>query len=110
MTTMKRLKLNKHFLHILKYARPKLRKAILENADDELIKTLLEIVVNTLNGNHKVTKSIKSKLSKYKHCFRKLACTKVPLKKKRKIIVQTGGFLSILLPSLLSGLIGKLIN
>lgn len=106
---MNRLNSHKHFLHVLKNATPKARKAILQTADDDLIKALLECVINTLNGNHKVTPKVKSKLCKFKNCFRKLANPKVSLKKKRKLLIQKGGFLIPLLTSILSGLVGRLI-
>lgn len=106
---MKRLKSNKHFLHILKNANPKVRKAILQSADDDLIKALLECVINTLNGNHSLSGKEKSKLCKYKNCFRNLANPKISLKKKRKILIQKGGFLIPLLGSILSGLVGRLL-
>lgn len=107
---MKRLRSNKHALHVLKDASPKLRKAILQSGDDELIKTIIECVINTLNGNHKISGELKQKLCKYKNCFRKLVHAKTSLKKKRKIIIQKGGFLIPLLGSILSGVIGSLIN
>lgn len=107
---MKRLRSHKHTLQVLKNANPKLRKAILESGDDELIKTIIECVINTLNGNHKISTQVKQKLCKYKNCFRKLIQPKISLKKKRKIIIQKGGFLLPLLGSILSGVIGSLIN
>lgn len=107
---MKRLKSNKHILHVLRNTTPKVRKAILQSADDDLIKALVECVINTLNGNHKINTSTKTKLCKYKNCFRQLANPKVSLKKKRKIFIQKGGFLGVLLSTLLSGLVGSLLN
>lgn len=107
---MKRLKSQKHLLHVLKNATPKVRKVILQDADDELIKALVECVINTLNGNHKVSTDVKGKLGKFRHCLRKLSCSKVALKTKKKILVQKGGFLGVLLSSLLSGLVGRLLD
>lgn len=107
---MQRLKSKKHFLHVLKNATPQVRKTILQGADDSLIKAILECILNTLNGNHKVSSSIKNKLCKYKKCLRQLSNPKYSIKKKRKLLVQHGGFLGALLTSLLSGLVGKLIQ
>lgn len=87
-----------------------MRKAILLNADDELIKTIVECVINTLNGNHTTTAQTRTHLGKFKHCLRKICNPRVPLPQKRKIIIQKGGFLGVLLSSILSGLIGRLLN
>jgi len=35
----------------------RLRKAIISNSNSDLVKTIVEIVLNTLKGNYKVTKS-----------------------------------------------------
>lgn len=87
-----------------------MRKALIKASSPEVIKTLCEISLNTLNGNNKITKFCKSKLKKYKRELRDLACSKIKLSRKRKILVQKGGFLPILIGSVLSGLIGQIIN
>lgn len=107
---MKRLMANKHILHVLKNCNPQLRKALLKASGPEVIKTLCEISLNTLNGNNKITKDCKRKLKKYKKELRSLACPKLKLTSKRKILVQKGGFLPVLIGSVLSGLIGQIIN
>lgn len=53
-------------LYVLKTNNGKLRKAIIENVDDELIKTITEIIVNTLNGNAKLKRKDHSILNRYK--------------------------------------------
>lgn len=107
---MKRLKSNVHELHVLRKARPVARRAILKTASDDLIKTLIECVLNTLNGNHPIRASVKNKLLPYKKYLRKIANGGISLKKKRKLIIQKGGFLIPLLTSILSGVIGSLIS
>lgn len=107
---MKRLKANKHILQVLKNGNPQLRKALLKASSPEVIKTLCEISLNTLNGNNKITKYCKRKLKKYKKELRNLASPKLKLATKRKILIQKGGFLPVLIGSVLSGLIGQLIN
>lgn len=101
---------NKHFLHILKNATPQLRKNILKKANPDLVKALCEICMNTLNGNMKISKSTKSQLKKYKKTLRNLASSKLNLLRKRKILIQKGGFLPLLLSSLLTGAVGKLVE
>jgi hypothetical protein len=75
-----------------------------------LIKAIVECAINTLNGNHKLSKEEKSKLSKYKNRSRALIDPKVSFKSKRKLLTQKGGFIVPLLTSILSGVIGTLIN
>ena len=66
--------------------------------------------INTLNGNHKLTQDKKGKLKKYKNRLRALVNPKICFKSKRKFLFQKGGFIVPLLASVLSGVIGSLIN
>lgn len=105
-----RLKKNRHFLHALLGAKSSMRKAILQNAEPDLIKTVAEIVLNLLHGNIKLSKNHRSGLIKYKSCLRKIGRSDGNLAQKRKVLVQSGGFLPILLSSLLATAVGKLIQ
>ena len=105
-----RLQSQLHVLHVLKDAKPQVSRTLLESADDELIKAIVECSINTLNGNHKVTKDEKSKLKKFKNGMRALIYPKISYKSKRQLLVQNGGFIIPLLASVLSGVIGSLIN
>jgi hypothetical protein len=107
---MKRLKANNHTLHVLKDSNPCVRKAILKGGSDDLIKTLCEICLNVLNGNVKISKKCKTVLNKNKNTLRYLATSHQPISKKRKILVQKGGFLPIILEGILSGLAGKVLE
>jgi len=107
---MNRLKSQLHFLHVLKDAKPQARRALLASANDELIKAIVECAINTLNGNHKLTQDEKGKLKKYKNRLRALVNPKISFKSKRKFLVQKGGFIVPLLASVLSGVIGSIIN
>jgi len=82
-SVMNRLKSQPHFLHVLKDAKPQARRALLASADDELIKAVVECAINTLNGNHKLTKDEKRKLKKYKYKLRALVNPKISFKSKR---------------------------
>lgn len=93
----KRLKENKHILYALYKADPKLRKAIIKHSKDNLIKALAEISLNTLKGNIQHTPYIFKKLRTYKKKLRAMACPQQSIKAKRKILVQTGGFLPTLI-------------
>lgn len=107
---MKRLRAHKHMLHVLKNCKPCTRKNILKNGSGELIKTLCEVCVNVLNGNAKISKKNKNRLRKYKTTLRQLAKPKSSLTVKRKILVQKGGFLPVILSAVLSGIVGKLLE
>ena len=69
-----------HFLHILKDAKTQARRVLIISADEDLIKTIVECTINTLNWNHKLTKEDKGKLSKYKNRLRALVNPKVSFK------------------------------
>ena len=107
---LSRLQSQLHFLHVLKDAKPQATRALLASADDELIKAIVECALNTLNGNHKLTKEEKKKLKIYKDCLRAFIDPKISFKSKRKRLVQKGGFIVPLLASVLSGVFGSLIS
>ena len=104
---MNRIKNNKDFLNLLcKSNKKKFRIFLIQNASKEQIYSICEIVLNILNGNLKV--SDKNKLSKKRKLLRKII-QKSSLKKKRYLI-QKGGFLEILIPSIVSGLASIISN
>lgn len=89
------------------------RRALLEKADDAVVRGICECALNTLQGTVPVTKKHKEKLKKYKAILRKLADTRKKFKKnwklKKRIIVQKGeGLLPILLPPIISLILSKL--
>lgn len=101
-----KIKKHAHILQVLMSCKnPKLRKSIIEQSGDGLTKVLCEVVKNSLlsDGCIKHTKKDIQKLKKHKKTFVKLIDRKVPIKRKKKILVQTGGgFLSALIKPLLS--------
>ena len=107
---MNRLKSQLRFLHVLKEAKPQATRALLASAGDDLIKAIVECAINTLNGNHKLNKEEKSKLSKYKNRLRALIDPKISFKSKRKLLIKKGGFIVPLLTSILLGVTGTLIS
>ena len=93
-------------LHLLQKAPPSLKRNIIEKSSTEFIRCPCDCSYNILKGNVQISPS--NKLSKHKTKLRQLSNKKVSLKKKRKI-VQTGGFLSVLLNTLapvLGGVLG----
>ena len=81
---MIRLKSQLYFLHVLRDAKPQARHALLASANDDFIKAMVECAINTLHGNHKLTRDEK-KLLKYKSRARALVNPKVSFKNKCKI-------------------------
>lgn len=77
---------------------PKIRKYILENADKKLIDAIRECLHNLLKGNLPIKKNDMKTIKKHKKYIRMVASGNC-FKKNKQILVQKGGFLSILLPT-----------
>lgn len=102
-----------YFLYALAKAHsPEQRKRLLAAADPEIIKIIIEIAYNILEGNISLTKSQKRKLYPYRNCFHLLTDKQCSLKKKQTTLVnQKGGFLPFLIPiisTLAGGLLGSI--
>lgn len=92
-------------LQVLKKASPKLRQNILKSSGNkELILAIIECALNVLNGQCKLPSCSRRKLTKHKKALRHLVDRSVPLARKKKTLVQKGGFLIPLLSAVLSGL------
>ena len=97
-----RLRKNHDFLKLLVKCTPAQCKTILKDADDALVRTICECVLNVLKETVPVSKPAKRKLLAHKKSLIALAEKSTPLEKKKKILVQQGGnFLSVLLPPVL---------
>ena len=94
-------------LRCLCRAKPPAIKAILKNATPQLIHTLCECCHNVLKGNVPLTKHQKTRLRRHKTSLRELTKKKLTVK-KRKQILQRGGFIGALLGPVLSVLKGVL--
>ena len=88
---MKSIKEYCHTLHVLKHARPKLRKAIISNCDRDLVNCISERVLNVLNGNFALTGFEKRKIIKHNIGLRSSLIDKYRYKKKKRLIVQSVG-------------------
>ena len=96
---LEKYKMDKHNFEIIKIlsdCKKGIRNKIIRRADDSLIVNLCECVINTLNGNINQSDSNLYQLKKYKKSLRKIVKLK-KLKSKKKIFLQEGGFLQILL-------------
>ncbi|KXJ26961.1 hypothetical protein AC249_AIPGENE9928 [Exaiptasia diaphana] len=68
----------------------KQRRALLQAADNKLLKAICECVLNVLRGTVKLNPSQKGKLRRHKESLRQLADKRVPLSKKKNVLVQKG--------------------
>jgi hypothetical protein len=101
--------LNKEHVEQLKFIHKcpqKLRKKVLQKVNSQCIKAICECCLNTLKGNVPLSEHQKKSLSRHKSTLRKLQNRKLSLLKKRKLIIQKGGFLNVLLPAALSVITG----
>lgn len=113
---MKNLMKHKSYLEILSKADDKVRKLLIQNATPQQRHALIELIVNTVQGNIKLTPKQINKLKKYKRYLHYI-CIICLNKKQNKIVnvnkaeakkgvVQVGGILPFLIPPLLA-LAGK---
>jgi hypothetical protein len=98
---MEKLKNNFENLNLLASCSKKIKDSLIKKGERDLILSINECVINTLNGNITLSPKEKLKLKKYKYSLRKLLKNK-SIHKKKKILIQEGGFLQILLPSAIS--------
>lgn len=102
-----RIKKNQPYLHILAHCKPRMRKSIIQNCPSDVIKCICEVALNSLHGNLHHNQSDLTRLKKHKRAIKLLTKRSVPLKAKREILGQRGGFLGVLIKPLL-GLLGGL--
>ena len=98
---MRRIKSNFHKLHTLKFARPKLRKAIISNCDNDLVNCVSECALNLLHGNVKLSDCKRKNLRKYRRQLRTVVDRRLHLAREKKLIIQRGGILVPLLKAVL---------
>lgn len=106
----KRVKRNIAILNAIPALKPDQRKGFISHCSDDFILSICEICLNVLKGNIPLNSEQYSRLKKHKTFIKLLADKKSSVKKKRKVVKQSGGFigplLSIALP-FISGLIGR---
>lgn len=109
--TKKNLKRHVHFLQALASTHPLQRRALLKTAKNEQIQCLCEICLNILAGNVPVNVN---KMKRYKNLLRSLAKKKSSIQQKKRMLVnQSGGFLPLLAPAIIStlgGILGRVIG
>src|SRR5882757_10892375 len=102
----KSLKNSLPFFKIVARLPDRSRKIILDDlaGDQTAYNAVQEIAYNTIKGNVKLKKSQKTKLKKHEKVLKKFCClkNKKNLKKRKQLLVQSGGFLPILIPTVAS--------
>jgi hypothetical protein len=96
---MKRLKQNMHLITSFRKLNKAQQKQIGKNIDSEQLKFVCECCMNILNKNIPLGDDLKQHLFKHREKIRTLANRKCTLKRKKKLI-QTGGFLGALFTAL----------
>jgi len=89
---------------------PKDFKTTIQHANPEEVNTLIEIIQNFLEGNHRFisNENYIKRMKRYKKIIRSLASTHLPVIEKRKAINQKGG--GALVASLLIPIITSLVT
>ena len=105
----KRLQKHAKTLEYLSTCDKNLGNSIIKSAKPDLICCISEICHNLLQGNVDLSQRQVSKLAKYKNQIRSIAGKKATIKSKKRLI-QKGGFLSALLGTLASTLLGPLVK
>jgi len=96
-------------LRLLHDASPKIRKSLIGGCHPHVLSCICECAVNILKGHVPLTGAQKKKLRRHKRSLRLLSSKKVASKRKKRLL-QTGGFIDALLTpilSLLGGLLGR---
>lgn len=96
-------------LELIKTCPKSLLKHLLNKLPLRSVTAICECTLNVLNGNIPLSSKQKRSLVKYKTALRKISTKKGSLFTKKKLIVQHGGFLNILIPAALT-VLTSLIN
>lgn len=91
-------------LRVIKSCPQNLRKQLLKTLAPDTIKAICECSLNVLNGNIPLSTQQKKQLTKYKSTLRKIAGKRGALYTKKKLIIQRGGFLNILIPAAITAI------
>lgn len=99
-------------LNYMAKGKPSIVKALVKDADAEVIKAICECAHNTIRGNVKLNPAQYKKLKRHSKHLKLLANKRASIKRK-KVALQRGGFIGALLGAAvpaLASLIGGLVN
>ena len=99
---MYRVEKEKDFLNLICKCNKRLLKLLILGANKNQIYALCDIVLNLLHGNLNLNQKDFEKLSRKRKQLREFV--KKNSIKKKKYIVQKGGFIQFLIPAIISGL------
>lgn len=98
----------KTLLEKIKFSGPKSRKSVLKNLTNKEIKLLCEVCLNLIRGHLQVTDRVSfEKLKRGRKVLTDLADKRKPIKQKRRILNQKGGFIGTLATAALPLVIGE---
>lgn len=97
------------YLRLLQKATPRQRKALIQASDANQLHLIGECCKNFINGTYKTPLSTLRTLKRHKNTIRLLAKKNTSSAQRKKLLVQKGGFLSLLLPGAIS-LLGSLLG
>ncbi len=98
-------RLEKYKYHLAVLNDKKFRKGIITHAPNDFIHTLSEICKNSLHGNIPHTSEEKKCLKKHKAAIKTIIRKSTPVKRKRQILIQSGGFIGFLLGPVIKNLL-----
>ena len=109
---MKKIRAHKTFqkIRLLSLATPRARKHIIREADKSLVDAVSECCLNVLKGHVPLTVKQKSHLSRHKEKLRKLAERKAGVRKRKRILIQSGGGLLSALLVPVAALLGRILT
>jgi len=97
---------NLDFLKTVLKSKSVKRKNLLLNATKDNIHCLSEIAHNTCKGNIPYKRTALKRLKKFKLHVRRLAKKRLPFSRKKRILLQHGGFLPLLIEPVIAALVG----
>ncbi len=101
----------KHTLKFLSFCQdPQIQREVLSRAPPEVIKALCNAALNVQRGEVTLSAEQKRILGRHRLLISKLVELKLPLERKRKLLVQRGGgpILAAIIPILLSSVFSSL--
>lgn len=97
-------------LRALQHLNKEQREAVLRKADPSIIRCICECALNILRGNVPLKADQRKKLRRHAAVLRRLAANKGCWKSKKRYVVQSGGFLPLLIAPILGTLLSNLIG
>lgn len=97
-------------LQALQHLNKEQREAVLRKADSQIIRSICECALNVLRGNVPLKPEQRKKLRRHAPVLRRLAAKKGCWKSKKRFVVQSGGFLPLLLAPILGTVLSSLIG